>query len=400
MNYLLSREKRAGRFVFYGSAISFLAYSLQGVVYPSGSAMSQAMLAIYLAFGTYCFFARLLKRDKSMAEKVMLCFFLLVAVTFVVSPKIVHGVTNEAIGRVSTWGQFKNIACFCLSYFIGAYCYSKGTVNSKMLAKAGIAFMSIMILRFFIAMFTMKMTYRGFMVQNNAAYPVVLCLPFLPLIFKHYKKIAIALLLLSIATVIAGAKRGAIVCLCVGLLAMGIYYLRNIKINIKTVIAGFVVVVGLAWFAIDQYNKSDLLKQRLEMTQKKGLGPREIAYRSLLRHWEETPSLRAKLLGEGTAQSIEIWGNYAHNDWLELLVDNGLAGVVLYALFFVACFKGIKRYRGFTVFKLAGLVAVMLSLTRSLFSMGFTDLFGGLDMMLIGFVTCPRLYQPKHIKLM
>lgn len=57
---------------------------------------------------------------------------------------------------------------------------------------------------------------------------------------------------------------------------------------------------------------------------------RDSIYSILWYEFLENGSLFYCLFGFGADATISIAGNFAHNDWLELLINNGLLGIVLY----------------------------------------------------------------------
>ena len=98
----------------------FTVYYLQGALYPSGSIVSQGILLIYLLFGFFCFVKTFGNRVTPRCIMIWSVFFLIHGLCFLISPKEVVGMKNEAIGRVATFNQFKEIATFMLTLFIGA----------------------------------------------------------------------------------------------------------------------------------------------------------------------------------------------------------------------------------------------------------------------------------------
>ena len=109
----------------------FTVYYLQGALYPSGSIVSQGILLIYLLFGFFCFVKTFGNRVTPRCIMIWSVFFLIHGLCFLISPGEVVGMKNEAIGRVATFNQFKEIATFMLTLFIGYYYSYKNKTSEK-----------------------------------------------------------------------------------------------------------------------------------------------------------------------------------------------------------------------------------------------------------------------------
>ena len=79
------------------------------------------------------------------------------------------------------------------------------------------------------------------------------------------------------------------------------------------------------------------------------------------------------LFGYGFDKSVMIAGNYAHNDWAELLANLGVFGCVIYLLFFtslISVFVENKQYLS-PMQKLMYVSVLGCWLLTSMFSMGY-----------------------------
>ena len=102
---------------------------------------------------------------------------------------------------------------------------------------------------------------------------------------------------------------------------------------------------------------------------------RDIIYAKLFDYvWNECSSVNI-LFGSGADYSVVIAGNFAHNDWLELLVDCGLTGVTVYAFYFAALYQSALRIPSKNAAKPMACLCLFILLSRSLFSMSYGDLF-------------------------
>lgn len=350
----------------------YLLYSLQGILYSTGSIVSQLLLLVFLMMGVCGLLDSLSQTSRNPRfANILALFFVLLTITYLVSPKEVYGNAVEAVGWMSTFGQYKNICFVCLSFF-AVYCFAKKRViTDKYMFYLSAALIVIAVLRYIFALRVLQQNY-DYDFQNNAAYNIVSVIPFLPFFFKKRKIIATLLAAGGIILILYAAKRGAIVCLIVAILTTTIYLLRRSRIASfkQGLIIVLTISIGAFMFYLTMQN--EFLLDRIEQTQEGNIGTREIAYSMLWNNWLNE-DVFTQIFGRGLLQSVNVWGNSAHNDWLELLTDNGLLGVLIYLLFFVYLFKFIKMMLGNELLQLSTLLAAVTLLTKSMFSMGYVD---------------------------
>lgn len=358
-------------------------YYLQGILYPEGSFLSQGLILIFLLIGIYFYCKILTKAHLQTPVKIWIVFCAVQIITFLISPKFVIGTKYEAIGVTSTFSQFKNIAAFSLSIFIGLR-IGKQNSSSKLIAKIGLVLVGLCVLRYFYTLSQLRELLGNKDVTNNAAYNFVTLIPFLPIMFSHYKRLTIFSIFIIISFTIAGAKRGAIVCLAVSLIFIFVWSYKKYGFSLKKFALGILAVISIGGFIVYRYQQNQYLQHRMEYMEKKGIGAREVGYTVLFDHWVEDKNLFTQLFGNGSTQTVTVWGNFAHNDWLELLIDNGLLGVILYASFFISSISFIVRNRMDLNSKLSCYLFLLIWFCKTCFSMGYTGLWNVFPMLLLG----------------
>lgn len=364
--------------------ILFVIYFLQGILYPSGSIISQTVLLLFLIIGLFCYLKTVLRLDNPSFVKLFILFYAILLITFLVSPKTVIGDKNEAIGIVSTFGQFKEISAFVLSFFISYILVRKKDIDDVHVWWFGIIIFILSILRFFFS--RDLLAEENEMFTNNAGYFLVATVPYIPFIIKKKKVLGAVIAVILSALIIASAKRGAIVCLMVSLAFMMFYYLKSHKITFKRVFAILLLLAAAATFIYYSIESNEYLMSRIEKTQSEGIGQRSIAYVALWNHWSSDTNLFTFLFGNGMAQTITVWGNYAHNDWLELLIDNGLVGVVIYLMLFVLAFMYIRKMNIGRLYKLSAYLCLIIWFLKTVFSMGYTSMMNVMFCFLLGLI--------------
>lgn len=376
------KKKTKGLYIFI---VLFSLYFAQGILYPVGTFISQILLLLLLIWGFVSMIKTIKLRQKPSIVRIFTFFSLMLIVTWLVSPKIVNGTVLEMIGKVRTFAQFKDEMGFCLMFFIGFNIskFTHATKNTFLIISIILTFLSVV-----------NFTYTSIQLSNltgreentvNTAYNFVSLLPLYAMAFKNHPKAITGILFICVFYVILGAKRGAIVCLCASLLYGFYWYNHNYKLGtLKRVLALF-LILGLFAIAYYWYTQNEYLVDRVSYTEENGIGMREIGYAVMFNHWINDKNILSQLFGNGTSQTINVWGNYGHNDWLELLIDNGLLGVSIYALVFVFAFYFVIKKISDPILQLTSFLCVIIWFLKTCFSMGYTDLFSGIITFVLGY---------------
>ena len=365
----------------------FILYYLQGILYSEGSLVSQMAILLFLLIGLVYYGKTALYVHKPFFVSVWLVFYLMQAITFLFSPKVVFGTVYEAIGEVSTLEQFKGISAFSFSFCMGYVVSRKmGGVTEKAILYMGLAFFALAGVRYFYTLNSLLTSLKADAVTNNSVYFLIGALPFLPFLIKRKKALAVAILIASILLVMFAAKRGAIVCMLAALFFSLLYYLKSNKAKVKTFIIVITLFLGFGYLIYYAYESNEWLLSRMEFMQDNGIGGRGIAYPLLLGHWYNDTNFWTFMFGNGLAQTVAVWGNFAHNDWLELLINNGLVGVVLYLMLFVGMSRFIYKSAFPPAVRLSGYLCILIWFLQPIFSMGYTSISNAEYILLLGLI--------------
>lgn len=363
----------------------FTVYYLQGALYPSGSIVSQGILLIYLLFGFFCFVKTFGNRVTPRCIMIWSVFFLIHGLCFLISPKEVVGMKNEAIGRVATFNQFKEIATFMLTLFIGYYYSYKNKTSEKYILWFVIIFFLSSVVQYYYSLSQLMIKY-GEETTNNAGYTMLTVVPYLPIVFKRKRILGIIMAVVIVALIMWSAKRGALICLAGSAIFSLFYYLKTHKVRLKTIMVIILLSFVVGYFVYQQYLDNEYLQSRMEATMEGKSSNRDVAYSQLFNHWLNETNPLLFLFGNGTAQTITVWGNYGHNDWLELLIDNGLVGALVYFAMFITTISYIRKARLSKLNKMSAYLCVLILFMQSCFSMGFSDGGSGVYILLLGVI--------------
>lgn len=357
-------------------------YLAQGALYANGSIYSQIGVVGLVGLGVF-YSLKIINKQSSSAVKVWILFWYLQIITYIFSDKDVVGSINESIGHVNTLEYIKLTSFVFASMCVGYYYASRNKIKDTPLIFWGIVLLLIAILQFLYAINQRLALGWSANFTNNIAYQVLMALPYAPIVIRRNKLLGIGLIVVVLLFVIWGAKRGAILTMCVSLIFWGAIYLKQNAKKRSTWIILIVAGIVCTYLILHFYAENDYLMRRMSKvgTHKE---TREIAYTMLLNAWQRTDNLFYFFFGRGTWQSVSIWGNFAHNDWLELLTSNGIIGVLFYFVLYIYLFRAVYSSKLDDAERVSAYLCIFCLLIKSFFSMGFMAQFTAVDMILYG----------------
>ena len=370
--------------------LAFIVYFAQGTFYANGSIISQTMLIVFLLISVYCGIRVLEERGKPFF---IWALYLFLGMYLIGTVWVYAGDLSSArSGTSNPLDILKSILIALTPFFAGYYFSKKGQLGEKAIL---IFFLFLIIDSIFGFYFNNEKVLSRYStvreeITNNGAYNFVGLLLFIPLLSKRiywgYAGMGVLFYYIMI-----GAKRGAII---IGflLLILNTFYLlkssgKDVKKIIRNFFIGLVGLVAVGLIAYFVFQDSTYLQKRLEETLEGNSSGRDRIYSAILYAWYESDSILSYLFGLGYLSSIRIAGNYAHNDWLELLSSFGLCGVFVYILFFVGLFKiALNRNYTFEQRYIIFMFTIYLGL-KSLISMGFMAAFPtGIGLIFVGYI--------------
>lgn len=209
---------------------------------------------------------------------------------------------------------------------------------------------------------------------NNTGYNF---LHIFPLLFFWNKKpiLQYALLAFIFTFIVMGMKRGAIM---IGLVCLIWFIYRTYKSSksnrsLIIFLTSIAIICGVAYL-INFYNNSEYFQYRIEQTLEGNSSGRDNLYGSLWQYYINQNTLLNILIGNGAFQTVKIAGNFAHNDWLELLICQGFLGIIIYLAYFISLYKSFKNSRNNALlYNILGM-CLFIMLASSIFSMSYNSL--------------------------
>ncbi len=359
----------------------WVVYYLQGLVYPTGSIISQFVLLLALLLSFY-HIAKVNAASRIPSFLKVLNIFLLLLTLYGIIYMLV-GEVYMAGNRVrSKFEPLKNVYISLLPIYSFYYFTITRKITSQWIRTTVLFLLVLVIYDFFdykihALQRAIEAGYDVEEITNNTGY--AFC-ALIPLIFFLRKKplIQYVLLFTCVAFVVMAMKRGAII---ISSLLVVYFLYKTLSVSSKkqrvaVIILSIVGIIAATYFTIDFVSNSEYFQYRLNETVEGNSSSRDIIFSKLFNYYFNETSLTQFLFGGGTYYSIKIAGNLAHNDWLELAVCQGMLGIVVYICYFTCLRKDIsilKRMRCDDHYVVMNMVFVIMFLS-TLFSMSYGSL--------------------------
>lgn len=343
-------------------------YLLQGIVYPAGL-IGQALFLVIMGYSLY-----IMMKVMSLKNKPRFMTFL----TLLVALYFIYGVLRILVGPPSAtmfeeYSTITYIKTYLLSlspiyvYYYFAY---KSVLDEEWFRKNVFVFMGLAIVIFLDSQLQAQLLTGDEEITNNSAYSFVAMLP-ICLFWQKKPIIQYSLIIVAALLVLLSMKRGAILVFVISIIP---FLFRTFKNSSKkgkvAVIVGILLLAFITYSAVERLmDSSDLFRLRIEQTMEGKTSNRDLIYEALWDEFSNNYSGGDYLLGRGADATIGITGKFAHNDWLETLIDQGVIGVVVFLLFWLSMFSTWIRMKKGQLATTALLIIFISGFIRTFFSM-------------------------------
>lgn len=364
--------------------ISLLAfYSMQGAIIPTGGTIiSKLILLTAMLMGLYFTFKTIFIKGKPVYfNGLNLLFFTLVIYGVFLLISDHHYVIKAKLfdNEVSNFSYLKSIFLSFPNIYTFYYFSRKGFLTEGHLRKWIIVFFGIAIFSFFDYQIATIQTsiLNGNEVEevtNNMGYLFVALIPAVAL-FKGNIRLQYCLLIICMAFIVFGMKRGAII---VGVISLMYFLYFNFKYNNKIPkgkVIFFSLIIILAAYLITDYmlETSDYFMNRIVQTKEGDSSGRNTIYEYFWDHFKNETNMFKFLFGNGANATLGIYINYAHNDWLELAINQGVFGIIVYIIYWTCFLMTIKSIKHNHTARLVLTLTFISFFIETLFSMSYTE---------------------------
>ncbi len=221
----------------------------------------------------------------------------------------------------------------------------RGDIGFKQLRISFILFFIVCLLSFANNMLNVQALLHKDDIVNNSAYSF---LPLIPLLYltkiKNLHKIMLLFILVSI--VLAGMKRGAILIAAILFIIYFFSFIKDVsrKQRKAIVFVGILLLIIAAYSVYQFYLSNQFFQSRVEDTLEGKTSGRDKIYSAYWDYFMTNTDSMEFMFGHGGFATVELFGQYAHNDWIEIAINNGVIGLIAFVLFWLlACVEWLAQ---------------------------------------------------------
>lgn len=355
-------------------------YELQGLLWTEGNLLSQVIILTLNAMSLYYLWMVNMKVPNKpsyiYALNVLLLMFFFYGVVYVLEGE--HFYLGVTVSK--PFNYLKGIMNSLLPIYVFYYFAWKGILTKR--------YMQVLTFFFFIVVAICYWSYdvdsksilmeRGVerdAVVNNMGYEFLCLFPILAF-FDRRTWLQYLGIVCVMTFILMGMKRGAILigALCMIWFLLEMFYSAKHYKKLLIVIVSVIVVLIIAYLVWHLLQTSDFFNQRLQSTIEGNLSGRNLLYATSFNYFLYDTTLFQFLFGSGANATLEVSMNYAHNDWLELAINQGVLGVVLYAVYWVCFFRAWRSMSDNRLVAFAFGLLLLIYFMRTFFSFSYGDM--------------------------
>lgn len=370
-------------------------YSMQGLLYPQG-AINQILQVAIIVWGLMIsskYFLGIFKQTKLLKATSALVFIYSVygVILILFGNSLIEHIPDAPARYIYLQVSLRSL----LKIYVFYYYANKGFLTSLRIRVYAAMLLFSLVPNYYYQQAHIMTLYDRDEVTNNMGYTF---LAIIPMLFFFNKKQFLQYFLLAIALlyIVFAMKRGAI---AIGFVATVALILSNLfsndnKHKFLSILFTVSLIVGAVFVTFYMMSESAYFVHRVEQSLSGDSSGRDNIYDTLWRNFLNEPNVFYLLFGRGADGTWSIVGNYAHQDWLETLCNNGIVGCVILFRFYLRFF--IDAYRSRNLFSMNFFIAYMtlffVSFSKTLFSMSIQEIELSISI-LIGFFTY-RICRP------
>jgi hypothetical protein len=358
-----------------------LLISFRGILFPAGGFIAQGLNLVFLLLSFY-FMGYANSRYKLpailKALNILLIMFTIYGLLLIIRGEKIFVEATESYASGS--GYLKSIYFSLLQIYAFYVLARRGYLNENLL-KFFFFLLFLLTVRAFFQTYQRGLenaAERGSMREeftNNVGYAFVRLLPALVL-FRKRPILQYIFLAVCGYFIVAGMKRGAILSGAICLIWFLYVNLKGAPKRRKWIVSLVtiaLVMVGV-YFVNYMMSSSAYFLSRYEATIEGESSGRNELYATFFNHFinEQNPFLF--LFGNGANATLKISFNYAHNDWLEIAINQGLVGLLIYFVYWICFFVSWRKAKGHQEAFMAIGMTLIIFFMSTLYSMSYSGM--------------------------
>lgn len=345
-----------------------------------GTIISQLIIFVTMLMGIYCTVKTIALPNKPIfftGLNILFLMFVVYGVVLLFSDN--HYIIRYSGAEVSNSSFLKSIFLSIPNIYSFYYFSRKGFLTEPIIKKWIVVYMLASVFIFI----DYKMTSIHTLllegndvddITNNMGYLFVALIPTVA-VFKNNNIIQYGLLIFCMVFIVIGMKRGAIL---VGVLSILYFLYFNFRYHrsiskVKVLIFSMLIALAGVYMVTYMMETSDYFNQRIIQTEDGGSSGRDFIYEFFWNYFKNEIDASKFLFGNGANATLGIGINYAHNDWLEIAINQGVFGLLIYAFYWLCFYKTIRQAKQNLSAKLVLTLAFISFFIMTLFSMSYTE---------------------------
>ena len=232
---------------------------------------------------------------------------------------------------------------------------------------------------------------------NNASY---LLLSLIPLLFLfESKKIQYILLFILMALIVSSMKRGAM--FVSGVLSILFLYetfrSSTKKQKFRTLLFICICLLVSIKYLAEFYSENEYFQGRINQTMEGNVSGRDVIANDILTYFFYEASILQVVIGSGANATLDVTNNYAHNDWLEILINHGLLGLFIYLIYWILFYYNFIKIQNDKTYKIVFGLIVCHYFLISFFSMSYVRV-STFSAMALGYILYYAKFKKNTIK--
>ena len=356
--------------------IYILLWIVFNVVFVTGNPISRPLFVIIFAITVYYSFYALLKYKLPVYFKGLFLLLLLLSISggILLLNGHVHYIVaanNKEVGRyVYLVTIYKSLLPIFPFYVFSKKGYVKESSFSFWIVVFALATLLAFILTSRQMIFASTSGRTEF--TNNQGLVFISIVPLLFLVKNHKMYQYVLLMILTVLSLLSMKRSAMVLSLALVIWFLGFSLKQSSNWRRIVAISSAIIFLILGAVFIDRlYNTSSYFRGRVEATLEGNSSGRDEIANDLLRYFNHEATFSQQIFGSGADATLDITYNYAHNDWLEILINQGIIGVLVYLYYWLLFFKQWRRFnRGSPLHAAFGALIIIL-LFETLFSMSY-----------------------------
>lgn len=340
--------------------------------------ISLALILIISLYAAYQLLSRRIGGGVIKSLTVLMLMFIIYGLAVLLSGTHFY-VTHGDFLLVNNRTYLKDISKSLMPFYAFYYFSYKGLLTEKKLKKWVAVFFVVTSATFFTkraAALIMAMDTGAVFTDSvtvNAGYLVLGLLPCLTL-FREKKILFYSALGYCTFLTIYGMKRGAIIItgICLVFILFSELKESTIKEKVWVLLLSIVFIVVIAYYFYSQFMNSAYMQYQIERTMGGDTSSRDNLLGTMMNHYLNDDNIIHILFGLGANGTLTIADNFAHNDWMEILINQGAIGVLIYFCFWICLIKEWRRSKRVNDAFFCITIFVIICFMKTLFSMSYS----------------------------